>query len=96
MSKQFALPKVFDDSKAGALLGAYVTVMGVPERDSAGRLTQLLDATIEAASDPLRGSGLHEVMSVEDILASAPGPDIDGGIDLTDEEFAPFLEAVHS
>lgn len=29
-------------------------------------------------------------------LASAPGPDIDGGIDLTDDEFQAFLQAARS
>jgi hypothetical protein len=29
-------------------------------------------------------------------MANAPGPDPDGGIELTDEEFAEFLKAARS
>ena len=34
-----------------------------------------------------------EVLTLDQILASAPGPTAAQGIDLTDEEFAAFLEA---
>lgn len=36
------------------------------------------------------------VIGLNEILSSAQGPDINGGIDLTDEEFAAFLEAARS
>jgi hypothetical protein len=94
VGNQVALPKVLDDSGAGAHLGGYVTVMGAPERDSSGRLTHIHDATIEPASDPLGGARLHEVMSVEDILASAPGPILGGIPGLTDAEAEAFLAAI--
>jgi hypothetical protein len=35
-------------------------------------------------------------VSREEILASAPGPDPHGGIDLTDDEFAEFMKAIRS
>jgi hypothetical protein len=38
----------------------------------------------------------NEVIGLDEILSSAPEPDIDGGIELTDKEFAAFLEAALS
>ncbi|UER53195.1 hypothetical protein HJG43_02620 [Kineosporiaceae bacterium SCSIO 59966] len=89
-----ALPKVSNDAEVSRLIGSYVTVTGAPERDASGRLTQIHDAAIAAAPDPLGGSVVPAAVSLDEILASAPGPDIDGGIELTDEEFTAFLEAV--
>lgn len=89
-----ALPKVSNDAEVSRLIGQYVAVTGAPERDERGRLTLIRDAVVAAAPDPLGGSVVPATVSLDDILASAPGPDIDGGIELTDEEFASFLEAV--
>ncbi len=91
---QVALPKVFNDAEVSRLIGSYVTVTGAPERDARGRLTHIHEAAVVAAPDPLDGSVVPAAVSLDEILASAPGPDIDGGIELTDEEFAAFLEAV--
>jgi len=90
---QIALPKVLNDTDVGRLLGSYVAVTGAPEHDSRGRLTQIHDATINAAPDPLRGATVNDAVSLDEILQSAPGPHPNGGIDLTDDEFASFLEA---
>jgi hypothetical protein len=91
---QVALPKVSNDAEVSRLIGSYVTVTGAPERDARGRLTHIHDAAVVAAPDSLGGSVVPTAVSLDEILASAPGPDIDGGIELTDEEFAAFLEAV--
>lgn len=93
VGNQVALPKVLNDAQAGTLLGSHVTVTGVPEVDARGRLTHLHDATVEAAPDPLAGAVVRAAVALDEILRSAPGPDPDGGIELTDEEFASFLEA---
>lgn len=94
VGNQVALPKVLDDAEAGRLLGSYVTVTGAPELDTRGRLTHINDATIDSAPDPLSGAVMPDVVSLDEILRSAPGPDPNGGIDLTDEEYASFLEAM--
>lgn len=93
VGNQVALPKVLNDAQAGMLLGSHVTVTGAPESDARGRLTHLHDATVEAAPDPLAGAVVRASVTLDEILRSAPGPDPDGGIELTDEEFASFLEA---
>lgn len=90
---QVALPNMSNDAEVGKLIGSYVTVTGVPELDAEGHLTRIHDAAVMAAPDPLNGTVIPEAVSLEAILRSAPGPDLDGGIQLTDEEFASFLEA---
>jgi hypothetical protein len=90
---QVALPGVLHDADAGRLLGAHVTVTGTPELDTRGRLTHIHDATIEAAPDPLAGDVVPGVVSLEEILASAPGIE-PGGIGLTEAESDAFFEAM--
>ena len=87
------LPDVPNDGEVGRLLGAYVTVTGTPELDTRGRLTHIHDATIEAAADPLAGDVVPGVVSLEAILASAPGIE-PGGIELTEAESDAFFEAM--
>lgn len=94
VGNRVALPEVLDDTSAGRLLGNYVTVVGSPTHNSDGRLTEIVGATIEAAPDPLDGLGVPDSVSVEGILASAPGPAPDGGLHLTDEEAESFFDAM--
>lgn len=93
IGNRVALPKVANDAEMGPLLGAHVIVTGAPEVDVRGRLTQIRDASITPAPSPLSGAEVGISVPLQEILASAPGPDPDGGIDLTDEEFTAFLEA---
>lgn len=88
-----ALPDVLNDAYAGRLLGTHVTVTGTPELDARGRLTHIYDSTIEAAPDPLAGEVVPGVVSLEEILASAPGIE-PGGIELTEAESDAFFEAM--
>jgi len=96
VGNRVALPNVVNDAAVGRLLGDYVTVVGTPERDSKGRLTQIHQAMVEAA--PLLPSsvrlGVPEPVSLEDILASAPGPRFGGINGLTDDEADAFLDAL--
>lgn len=93
VGNRIALPKVLNDAEAGRLLGILVTVTGAPERDSRGRLTQIHDATVSVAPDPPGGARVPKAISLDEILRSAPGPAPNSGIELSDEEFASFLEA---
>lgn len=90
-----ALPNVADVDQAGALLGGYVTVVGKPEYDGAGRLRRLHAAQLGAAGDLPAGLGVPDPVSLEEILASAPGVEPGAGIELTDEEFDSFMAAIH-
>jgi hypothetical protein len=93
VGNQVALPKVLNDAEVSRLIGTHVIVTGSPELDARGRLAQIHDAAIVAAPDPLGWAVVPGVVSLDEILRSAPGPDPEGGIDLNDEEFASFLEA---
>ena len=94
VGNRVALPDVLDDTAARRLLGNYVTAVGSPTHNYEGRLTEIIGATIEAAPDPLDGVGISDPVSLDDILASAPGPDPGGGLQLTDEEAEAFLDAM--
>ncbi len=91
---QVALPKVLEEAGLGALLGKYVLVTGRPGNDSSGSLAYIHDAKVEPTPDPLGGASPPRVMSLEEILASAPGPPPSGGLGLTEEESDAFLEAM--
>lgn len=48
-----------------------------------------------AAGDLPAGLGVPDPVSLEEILASAPGVEPGAGIELTDEEFDSFMAAIH-
>ncbi len=85
---------MFNDAEVGRLIGSYVTVTGTPEHDARGRLTHIHDAAVVAAPEPLGGSGVPEAVSLDEILASAPGVKPGGIEGLTDAEFDSFYEAM--
>jgi hypothetical protein len=88
---QVALPRVSNDTEVARLIDSYVVVTGSPEHEANGRLTRMHDVTIEAAPDPLGGNDARRVVSLDEILASAPGLDLDSpGIGLTPEESESF------
>jgi hypothetical protein len=90
------LHHVEGDAIAGKLVGEWVAVTGRAITTAAGRLVALDDAKVETVVDPGAALMDRSVAPIEMILASAPGPGPDGGIDLTDEEFAEFLKAARS
>ncbi len=91
---QVALPNVTGDQSVRTLLGEYVHVVGTPIFDDRGTLVRLLHATITQARE-LITSEVPQPIPLEQILQSAPGPDPDDGITLTDEEFDAFWDAIH-
>jgi hypothetical protein len=96
VGNEFALPKVHNDDEVGHLLGRYVSVTGTPERDLRGRVTQVHGAVITAAPQLGADAGVREAVSLDEILAAAPGP-ISGGIPgLTEEEADAFYEALRA
>lgn len=86
------LKHVVDDVDAAQLVGQWVSAIGDGILAS-GRLVALAHVSIALVGDPARGLENDEVLTLGQILAMAPGPSLDGGLDLTDDEFAAFLEA---
>lgn len=94
VGNQVALPEVLNAAEVSRLLGTHVSVTGASGLDARGRLAHIHDATIEAAPDPLGGASLAEAMSLDEILASAPGIEPRGIEGLTDTEADAFFEAM--
>ncbi len=88
------LRRVEDDRAAAKLVGEWVVAEGEASRNPAGRVVILSDVRVHQVDDPGAEFLGHRVVSIEEILSSAPGPDIEGGLDLTDEEFDAFLRAM--
>ena len=86
------LRHVLDDVEAAQHVGQWVVATGQGVFGS-DRLVALTDVSIALADDPASGMVGDEVLTLDQILASAPGPDADGAIDLTDDEFVAFLDA---
>lgn len=95
IGNKVALPNVVNDAEVGRLLGSYVSVVGSPERDLKGRLSQIHQAVVQAAESlPANVTvGVPAAVSLDEILASAPGPQL-GGIGLTEQEAEAYFEAL--
>lgn len=94
LGNKVALPNVTDDLKAGQLLDTYVVVVGTPELDAVGRLSQIHEAAISPAEPVPAPAGGRAPVSLEDILAAAQAPILGGISGLTDDEAESFLEAI--
>lgn len=90
------LKRVVDDAEAAKLVGQWVAAEGRGVKDASGRLVMLENARVFAIADPTAPYLGGHVVSIDEILASAPGPVMGGGIDLTDDEFEAFLRAARS
>lgn len=94
VGNKVALPKVANDIAVKHLIGSYVTITGAPELDSQGRISSVRNANIVPMVSPQEGAGAPASMTVEDILASAPGLEAGGLVGLTDDEADAFFEAM--
>jgi hypothetical protein len=90
------LKHVKSDTAAAQFVGQWVVARGEAVVLDSGRLVVLDNASVSPIDDPAAEHMGHSVTTLDEILAGAPGPDIDGGIDLTDDEFGAFLEAARS
>ena len=86
------LKHVANDLPAAHLVGQWVLATGLGVLAS-GRLVALDEVSITRLDDPATELEHFAILDIDDLLASAPGPDPNGGIDLTDEEFSTFLTA---
>ena len=90
------LRRVADDAAAARLVGQWVYAEGMATLSPSGRVVVLDDARVHETVDPVAEFRQHDVVSPDEILASAPGPDPNGGVDPTEEEWAAFLQAIRS
>lgn len=90
------LRHVESDTVSGKLVGQWVAATGRATINAAGRLVALEDARVEEVEDPAAPYVDRALVTIQSILASAPGPDPAGAIDLDDEELAAFLRAATS
>lgn len=90
------LKRVENDTVAAQLVGQWVVAHGTGIVHTSGRLIVLENARVQQVVDPAADYLGRRVVPLDEILASAPGPDPDGGLDLTEEEFAAFLKAARS
>lgn len=90
------LKHVEDDLSVAPFVGQWVVARGAGVLLSSGRLVALDHAVIEVVTDPVASLPEPVGTDLQTILASAPGPDPDGGVDVSDEEFDAFLEVLRS
>lgn len=89
-----ALRHVVDAERVASLINQRVTATGQASRGARGELRGLDDPVLEAAPLPKEwGAGIGVDWSAE---LAKPGPDAQGGVELTDEEFADFLATLKS
>lgn len=90
----YALPSVVDPMSAAKLVGTHVLAEGEAERSRDGAVAKIHGATLTPAPDPLEEFTPQPTQTLEELLASAPGPSGDGIPDLTDDEVEAFLAAI--
>lgn len=87
------LKHVAEDADVAVLVGRWVAAEGTAII-RADRVRALDDVTIRALDDPTQAiANDAAVTTLAELIASAPGPDLGGGIELSDDDFASFLEA---
>jgi len=87
---------VESDAVAARLVGEWVVAQGIGILHASGRLVALANARVFRANDPAAEFIGGSVISRDEILASAPGPDPSGGLDLSEDEAVAFLAALRS
>lgn len=89
-----ALLNVVNTDRVGALLGQYVSVIGSPDRDERGKLSQIRDAVISPAATMPVTLGARPPFPLEAILANARGPQAGPLPGITPQEADDFMRAM--
>lgn len=90
VGNKITLTDVVDPDRVGGLVGQRAIATGTAVRGPRGQIVSVTRPVIEPHEIPAEWlSGPH--VGLESLVASAPGPDPDGGVDLTDEEFDDFM-----
>jgi hypothetical protein len=90
------LKRVENDTVAAQLVGQWVVAQGIGILHASGRLVAVENARVLQANDPAADFVGGRVVTREEILASAPGPDPNDGLDLSEDEAIAFLKALRS
>ena len=90
------LEGVKNDTVAAQLVGQWVAAQGTGIQHASGRLVALQDARVLPADDPAADHIGPKAVTLQEILVSAPGPDPNGGLDLSEDEAIAFLKALRS
>lgn len=90
------LKRIEADQVAARLVGTWVIARGQGVVDRSGNLVALDAAQLDPVEDPAAPYAVRPSVSLESILATAARPDPAGGLRLSDDEFAAFLEAARS
>lgn len=96
IGRTYRLHDVRDAATAARHVGEYVVARGRALRAAEDTLMGLEAPDLSVPADLGVKAGIPSDVSLTTILASAPGPDPEGGLDLTDKEFDSFLRAVRS
>lgn len=94
LGNKVSLPNVVNADRVGGLIGSYVAVVGIPDRDARGRLSQIREAVIEPAAPLSTAVSVRAPVSLEAILESTPGPEVGALPGITPQEAEAFLQAI--
>jgi hypothetical protein len=93
VGNRIPLHDIKDDSTAGRLVGERAEARGHPVLDVHGRLVAVNEATVTPSTVPSTWvSGVRDDSWTD--VERYPGPDPEGGVEFTDEEWESFLTAV--
>jgi hypothetical protein len=93
VSNRIVLKDVRDPHDAAQLVDRRVRATGRPAYTPDRSLQHLADVDIVVVNMPPEWS--RSQPDLPTVLKSAPGPSVDGGVDLTEQEFDDFMAAVH-
>lgn len=92
LGSRIPLEGIDDPDVARELLGRRADAVGIPIRDPRGRISALRVSSIELAHVPVEWTARVRDDSWK--RAAVPGPDPDGGVEFTDDEWRSFMAAV--
>lgn len=90
------LHEVAGDQAVASLIGRQVTARGETVLNRSGRVVGLTGPDLRLDDDPLTRTKVPEPVPLSATLAAVSGPNPDGAVRLTDQQFDSFLEAIRS
>lgn len=93
VSNRVLLREVRSPHETARLVDSRVRASGRPVYAADGTLRHLIDVTIEGVTLPENWEA--ESPDLTKVLGRAQSPSVDGGVELTDDEFRDFMAAIH-